>query len=135
MFEAKIVVSELKVFLFLLKLNILLKIDEIPESKDGITFVYKKIPNITKSRANPNKIRLIPNPKIDVKNWLNKLIIETIITTTEINSKVAKITKIPKAKKPKINPQRNKSMEITKIKGNHIGKKIIFKNSSNIINP
>ena len=108
---------------------------EMADSKFGIIFVHIFMPKTASKIPNPSKIKVTPKAKIDVKKLFTKLINPTKATTNPAKSRDAKSTK---TENPKTAIQKlitNKTIPITKIIGNHMGKKSIFKNNSNIILP
>lgn len=105
------------------------------DSKFGMIFVHIFMPKTASKIPNPSKIKVTPKAKIDVKKLFTKLINPTKATTNPAKSRDAKSTK---TENPKTAIQKlitNKRMLITKIIGNQMGKKSIFKNNSNIILP
>ena len=105
------------------------------DSKFGIIFVHIFTPKTASKIPNPSKIKVTPKAKIDVKKLFTKLINPTKATTNPAKSRDAKSTK---TENPKTAIQKlitNKTIPRTKIIGNQMGKKSIFKNNSNIILP
>ena len=108
---------------------------EMADSKFGIIFVHIFMPKTASKIPNPSKIKVTPKAKIDVKKLFTKLINPTKATTNPAKSRDAKSTKIENPKTAIQKLITNKTIPITKIIGNHMGKKSIFKNNSNIILP
>ncbi len=108
---------------------------EIADNKFGIIFVQRFTPKTASKIPNPSNIKVTPKDKIDVKKLFTKFINPTKATTNPAKSRAAKRTKTenPKAATHKLTV--NSKIPITKIIGNQMGKKIIFKNNSNIILP
>ena len=108
---------------------------EIADNKFGIIFVQRFTPKTASKIPNPSNIKVTPKDKIDVKKLFTKFINPTKATTNPAKSRAAKSTKTenPKAATHKLTV--NSKIPITKIIGNQMGKKIIFKNNSNIILP
>ena len=90
--------------------------------------MHKTTPKISNKSPKPNNISVNPKDKREVKKFVKILKNPTQPIIKAAKNKVAKTTKTLKPNTAIIIDITNNKIERTKITGNQIGKKIIFKN-------